>query len=294
MFSVKWFALFSDVAMSRKRAFSNSDELKGFEDHELDSETYDSFDDEMSRNRMSFNSDEFKGLEVDELDADTYAIPEKKRKKTDELGEKKEKNRKFLCTKCAKGFDRSFNCKRHEKNCQNNDKNKNWKCTDCPFKFYRRKEWKDHLAKFHDKQIKDVTIDFDTHDEFIEWKRNEENENFCSFIKQNVSQGYERFSCNRHGNPRKQISNKGERRNLKGLCHTGLICPAGMTVSLHDNGKVSVNYTPDHTSDHSQDKDNLEYVRMPKEVQEQIETCVQVGATPENVSTETFHSCIFR
>uniref|UniRef100_A0A1X7UUG7 C2H2-type domain-containing protein n=1 Tax=Amphimedon queenslandica TaxID=400682 RepID=A0A1X7UUG7_AMPQE len=108
------------------------------------------------------------------------------------------------------------------------------KCHLCESKFSTMKSLTSNLQTVHNLVIKTETHNFVSHDEFIKWKLNEE-ENCKSYFVQHSSNRmhgdnkYQYLCCNRSGKVR--LRGKGIRHiKTQGSCKTGMSCIANMRV----------------------------------------------------------------
>lgn len=156
------------------------------------------------------------------------------------------------CLRCKAVFQKKFNLERHTKNCQfTKNIAKAWSCkeSNCDLKFYRANDLKKHLCQAHGKKIEEINLTFKTHQEFLDWKREEEKKNSCFFPKQNVKGNndnlYERYTCQMHGSEKKNQNSQafGKRMNVmkSGQCLASIVLRSKM------KNLFSVCYTSFHT-----------------------------------------------
>lgn len=123
--------------------------------------------------------------------------------------------------------------------------------TGCPLMFYRIADLKGHIKNEHGKTIKEITLMFDSYENFLAWKEHEQKKTGSYYSKQNTPKTngkntkYERFVCQWHGSEKKNVNSQkvGKRHNVK---REGQ-CLARIIMTTNAKNEVSVRYTPEHS-----------------------------------------------
>ncbi|XP_054277300.1 uncharacterized protein LOC128996187 [Macrosteles quadrilineatus] len=190
---------------------------------------------------------------------------------------------RYTCQFCGNLFTAKRNCIRHEKCCPSNSarssgstcptcnnfysddyiKKHVTKCSgtvpkcstpclvkSCDKKFVHKSGLVRHLRACHqDFEIKDfVEKKFETYDEFLQWKRLEEEKTYSCFTKRSSNKGkkYEHFYCQRDGSAKLHSKRKTNRKVHRGRVKVGDFCFAKMKVWKDENEKICLQYLPTH------------------------------------------------
>lgn len=166
-----------------------------------------------------------------------------------------EKSPRYMC-QCGRTYAQEWDMKKHKVKCKDAKKKcKHCLIANCNLLFYHKAQLIAHMKKDHNMSIQDpVVLNFNSFDEFLQWKEKEEEDTYTYYSKQtgsNVSgvsvNTY--YVCQHDGSDRTHTSapRKTGRRNKKGRIKTGTLCWSQMNVKQFKDGTVRVTYFPSHT-----------------------------------------------
>jgi len=155
----------------------------------------------------------------------------------------------YNCNKCVKKVKRQDNFKRHYFNAHGliyRSKNVTTNCRnvciypECSNTYYHKSKMLHHLEKDHKIDVKSEKKTFNSFESFMEWKAEEENKNFVSFVKRDERESAKftfqsSYVCKNDG----IIQNQNDVQNI--------ICPARMLVKKFiRTGSITVTYIKSH------------------------------------------------
>lgn len=169
----------------------------------------------------------------------------------------------LACELCDKTFSKRYNLNRHYKNIHSVsvvDKSKrltDWKCAVCAIVSNNFREFKDHLWKVHNIELKIQHLEFQTDQDFKEWKKSIEEQDSASYVKHTSDKyhpgwrlGY--YQCHRSGYFREKLKSCKRQREIKiqGTTKINASCPARITARTYNDGSVKVEYCSTHVGHH--------------------------------------------
>lgn len=205
-----------------------------------------------------------------------------------------EKSPRYMC-QCGRTYSQEWDMKKHKIKCKDGKKKcKRCLVANCNLLFYHKAQLIAHMKKDHNMSIQDpVVFNFNSFEEFLQWKEKEEEETFTYYSKQtgsNVSgvsvNTY--YVCQHDGSDRTHTSapRKTGRRNKKGRIKTGRLCWSQMNVKQFKDGTVRVTYFPSHT--HPLSISDTEHHPLPSSITMEIkrrlsEITTEPEETPEAI-----------
>ncbi|XP_072024450.1 uncharacterized protein [Amphiura filiformis] len=166
---------------------------------------------------------------------------------------------------------------------------------DCTEQFKHITAMLEHLKDKHGDTIDETQYEFNSMDDFKQWKEMEETQNYVFFAKSGATvAGKHYFVCQRHGSQRAHRSTnepgrKTPRRNKRGSVKTNTICPARMNVRIGDSGKVTVKYIYSHN--HPVTLEDTEHQPLPASVREDIKTKLAMGVKDTDIMKNLREGC---
>lgn len=166
-----------------------------------------------------------------------------------------EKGPRYKCS-CGRSYSQEWDLKKHKLSCHKNlKKGKNCLFPFCNLIFYHKSQLLAHMKATHNINIQDPEVyEFETIDDFKEWKERLEESTYTYYSKQTGSNvtgvsvnTY--YVCQHDGSDRAHTSTprKTARRNKKGRVKTGRFCWSQMNVKQFRDGSIRVTYYPSHT-----------------------------------------------
>nr|XP_023028933.1 uncharacterized protein LOC111517119 isoform X1 [Leptinotarsa decemlineata] len=180
----------------------------------------------------------------------------------------------YKCTVCSKVFSKinNFNSHKrvHERQIVLNRRRNRVKCPLCKYEDTFKSKLIKHFLEKHEITVKPETRQFDTFDEFLLWKTEEEKTAKSLFIKNRASQNSTNstkivYECHRSGNY--TAKGKGKRRlKSQGSNKINAFCPASIAVTQEANDTVRVEYISTHVG-HDTD---LAHLLLDNEVKQEL------------------------
>lgn len=195
---------------------------------------------------------------------------------------------KFQCAYCLARFNKKKNMMYHEKSVHNISPPCliERKCPLCDFIAVglKKEEIHQHFEHTHGMEIKEETLEFDSMEDFLEWKKNTEKETTNYFAQTSRANNLKLFRCHRNGfkKPRENIK---RRTKLKGSCKINGYCPATMKLKIKPNSFEVV-----YISTHVGHSNELEHMRLTYEEKELIAEQLADGIPPREV-LDNIRSC---
>ncbi|XP_034234506.1 uncharacterized protein LOC117641357 [Thrips palmi] len=158
------------------------------------------------------------------------------------------------CKKCLLTFVRPSTLSEHVKMCKGPPSKKLLTCpvsTDCHFRARFKHTITLHLKKMHNFDIDPPReMKFRNWDEFMAWKKKEEESSgFCFTSQSGMKNGKSFFYCQKDGTdkPHTSMPRKTKRTLKKGRVKTGAFCSAYIRFTINSDDTVSVRYIPTHS-----------------------------------------------
>lgn len=205
----------------------------------------------------------------------------------------------FDCDKCHGSFRRKDNLKRHYIKLHGEEYVDNVHKTQCLYPgceklYYHKGKMLQHLEEDHGVDLKVEKLDFQSNNDFLRWKSEEETTKCVYFSKQygnsksNLSD-VSYYMCQRDGvarsHKRHAEPRKSPRRNRKGVTKTGHFCPARIMASVSlQTGHVNVKYIKSHN--HLITPKDIEHHPIPVQEREQIKIKLAMGIPSNKVYKE--------
>ncbi|XP_050305499.1 uncharacterized protein LOC126742751 [Anthonomus grandis grandis] len=163
----------------------------------------------------------------------------------------------YVCTecgtKCSIKSNINVHMKRKHKDFVKPSTLKTLKCPLCSTLFSLMTELDQHFSNVHDLPLKQENLEFNSFDEFKEWKLEIETNNQSSYVLLNSRSLNDKskiikYICHRSGNYTENVKNtKRERQpKVKGSNKIGSICPARITTNINYKGNIMVKYISTH------------------------------------------------
>ena len=195
-----------------------------------------------------------------------------------------------LCPVCKVSFKKFENLKNHKVKFHSNkgqtvsrsstSQRRHQPCiiSSCSMVFQTTNQLIEHAVNVHDANIKIENVEFDTVNQFSDFRSKEELSSNTRFVRRSRPQvnkkGEKVYSlvCHRNGLVKshrgKGVEPKTNRKHKKGHCQTNSLCPARFSVCEHPDGKVSVKYVKSHT--HSLSFEQSKYLPIPDSLKSEI------------------------
>lgn len=146
----------------------------------------------------------------------------------------------FKCCECNKQFNNKQCLSRHERKQHNITYVRNnqtyYKCTYCKYQNYRKNAILDHLTITHNLNLTPEDKQFQTEQNFLCWKQNEETSSDCRYVAtggnhKNQNTRSQTFVCHRS---QYFVSKGNSERSLKmqGSCKLNSFCPAEIKYTV--------------------------------------------------------------
>ena len=208
--------------------------------------------------------------------------------------------RKFSCDVCSMQFTRKDNMKRHALRVHEvvvKDSNSIEVRTSCHYpacneSFYQKSDLIHHLKNKHSVEVCVENKTFKSIEDIEDWKEKEELKNCVYFSKQSGEKSTKQkkklnyYICQRdgHSKPHKAVNEPATKTNIRykrGKIKTGSFCPARMSVSTFDDGKVEMLYIKSHN--HPVTISDTKYHPIPRSVKANITAKVAIGVPVKDI-----------
>ena len=148
----------------------------------------------------------------------------------------------------------------------------------CSIVFQTTNQLIEHAVNVHDANIKIENVEFDTVNQFSDFRSNEDFSSNTRFVRKSRQQvnkkGDKVYSlvCQRNGlvesHRGKGVDTKPNRKHKKGHCQTNSLCLARFSLCEHPDGNVSVKYVKSHK--HSLSFKQSTYLPIPDSLKSEI------------------------
>lgn len=184
-----------------------------------------------------------------------------------------------ICHNCGISYSLN-NMAAHVKNCSSKKtQRRRQDCfhEGCFASFYKKEHLIGHFKNVHGLKVEPMrTLKFESMDDFLSWKQEEEDRTYAYFSKHAGTKTKQTtYYCQREGTSKSHRSSTDTReivrRNKKGRVKTGNVCTAYLRIYVEDDGVIA-NYWPTHN--HELSPDDVIHQPLPAEtikfIKEQI------------------------